>query len=80
MINNGTLVVAGASVSDFIIAYTLHGSVIVFLQVILLMVSVFAIIGVCLYCHRIILNLIFEYRLKELEIFSYMLCLFGCLV
>ena len=39
----------GASVSDFIIAYTLHGSVISMMQVILLMVVVFGILEVCLY-------------------------------
>ena len=33
--------------TDFIIAFTLHGSVVLIIDVILLMVTVFAIIGVC---------------------------------
>ena len=34
--------------TDFILAYTLHGSLILLIEVILLMVIVFAILGVCL--------------------------------
>ena len=36
----------GASVTDFVFAYTVHGSLIITLQVILLMVITFAILGV----------------------------------
>ena len=36
----------GASVTDFVFAYTLHGSLIITIQVISLMVTTFAIIGV----------------------------------
>ena len=39
--------ITGASVTDFLLAYTLHGSLILFVEVILLMVTVFAILGVC---------------------------------
>ena len=40
--------ITGASVTDFLLAYTIHGSVILLIEVILLMVTVFAILGVCL--------------------------------
>ena len=42
--------IAGASVTDFLLAYTIHGSFILLIEVILLMVTVFAVLGVCLWC------------------------------
>ena len=71
--------ITGASVTDFVLAYTLHGSMILLIEAIILMVVTFAVLGVCLLCHY---NLsvaipVYEFRLKESEIFFFMVCLLG---
>ena len=68
--------------TDFLLAYTIHGSVILLIEVILLMVTTFAILGVRLIVIHYILYLMstVDFRLKEPGAFFYMLQLCGSLV
>ena len=71
--------ITGASVTDFVLAYTVHGSMILLIEAIILIIVTYAVLGVCLLCHY---NLsvaipVYEFRLKESEIFFFLVYLLG---